>query len=566
MSSILEGVAHKTEEHEFYEAYPAGYERGKTKYVFVAGTVMSGLGKGIFAASLAKLLKLKGLKVTLMKFDGYLNIDAGTLNPFRHGEVFVLDDGTESDMDLGTYERFLEENITKDNYLTGGKIFSQILNRERKGSYLGRDVQFIPHVTGEIKSFIRTLALNSSADVVFIEVGGTAGDIENNYFLEALRELRYEEGAGNTCMIAVTYILEPGFLGEQKSKASQLGLKTLMGAGLQPDIIACRCDHEVKQKVREKISISSNVPVERVVSVHDRHSIYLIPDLLREAKLDEHTIGLLGLAGKIRDDALSRQKWDSYIQKILSPSREITIGITGKYTALRDSYASIIKALEHAGTHRGAKVNLKWIDTTDLTFENTSEALQGLQGIIVPGAFGSRGAEGKINCIRYARENKLPYLGLCFGFQMALVEFARHVCGLPNAHTTEIDPQTNHPVIDLLPEQKNLGSLGGNMRLGGHDIEIKAGTIAAELYCGVTARERFRHRWECNPNYIGLFEKQGIIFSGKAPGREIMQILELSTEVHPFFLATQSHPEFTSRPLNPNPLYLGLVDAVLRNS
>ena len=561
MNDILESVAHKTEEHEFYNDLPAGYQKGKTKYVVVAGTVMSGLGKGIFAASLATLLQLQGLKATLMKFDGYLNVDAGTLNPYRHGEVFVLDDGTESDMDLGTYERYLHMDITKDNYLTGGKLFSRILSQERQGNYLGRDVQFIPHVTAEIKRFVRQLAVSSGADVVFVEVGGTTGDIENNYFLEAMRELKYEEGPGNVAMVALTYILQPGFLGEQKSKAAQLGLKTVMGLGLQPDIIACRCEQPVTRKTREKISIASNVPVERVVSVHDCDSIYVIPALLREAQLDEHTISLLGLQSRIHHDAEKEQQWEAYIQKTIAPEHEITIGITGKYTALRDSYASIIKALEHAGTHLQSKVHLKWIDTTDIAKDTVAAALADVDGIIVPGAFGSRGAEGKINCIKYVRENKIPYLGLCFGFQMALIEYARNVCGLTGAHSTEIDKSCAHPVIDILPEQKTISGLGGNMRLGGHDVEIKPGTAAAQLYNLLLVRERFRHRWECNPAYITTFEEQGIIFSGKAPGREIMQILELPPEVHPYFMATQAHPEFISRPLQPHPLYVGLVKA-----
>ncbi len=563
MNEILESVAHKTEEHEFYNDLPPGYQKGKTKYVVVAGTVMSGLGKGIFAASLASLLQLQGLKVTLMKFDGYLNVDAGTLNPYRHGEVFVLDDGTESDMDLGTYERYLHADITKDNYLTGGKLFSQILSRERQGSYLGRDVQFIPHVTAEIKRFVRQLAVSSDADVVFVEVGGTTGDIENSYFLEAMRELKYEEGPGNVVMVAVTYVLHPNFLGEQKSKAAQLGLKTLMGLGLQPDIIACRCEQPVISKTREKISIASNVPVERVVSIHDCDSIYVIPSLLREAKLDEHTIALLGLKSRIHPQAEKAQQWDFYIQKTVSSEHEITIGVTGKYTALRDSYASIIKALEHAGTHLGAKVHLKWIDTTDVTPQTIAGALAGVDGIIVPGAFGSRGAEGKIQCIAFARENKIPYLGLCFGFQMALIEYARNVCGLTGANSTEIDKDCVHPVIDILPEQKAISKLGGNMRLGGHEVEIKAGTAAAQWYGSLLVRERFRHRWECNPEYIKTFEDHGIIFSGKAPGKEIMQILELSKEMHPFFCGVQFHPEYLSRPLQPHPLYMGLVRAAM---
>lgn len=565
-NELLQGVAKKTEEHEFYNPLPEGYQKGKTKYVVVYGTVMSGLGKGIFAASLAKLLQLQGLRVTCMKFDGYLNQDAGTLNPYRHGEVFVLDDGTESDMDLGTYERFLGVSLTKDNYLTGGKLFSQILNRERQGSYLGRDVQFIPHVTGEIKRFVRCLALSSQADVVFIEVGGTVGDVENNYFIEAMRELQYEEGRENLCQVALTYVLEPGFLGEQKSKAAQLGLRTLMAQGIQPDIIACRADREVVSKVREKISQSANVPVERVVSVHDCESIYLIPSLLEKAKLNLQTISLLNLQHKGKEDLAAKEQWNFYVEKILHLKEEVIIGMLGKYTALRDSYASIIKALEHAGTHLGVKVKQKWIDTTELQEEQVAQELKGVQGIVVPGAFGSRGAEGKIQSIRYARENKIPFLGLCYGFQMAVIEYARTVCGFSAANTTEIDAACPEPVIDLLPEQKAISSLGGNMRLGGHDIEIKPGTFAAALYTASSARERFRHRWECNPQYIRLLEEKGLIFSGKAPGREIMQILELQRNVHPFFLATQAHPEFTSQPLKPNPMYLGFVQAVKGNS
>ncbi len=562
---ILEEVSHKTEEHEFFCPIPKGYEVGRTKYVIVYGTVMSGLGKGIFASSLAKLLQLKGLKVSIMKFDGYLNADAGTLNPFRHGEVFVLDDGTESDMDLGTYERFLGIALNQNNYLTGGKLFTRILDRERKGNYLGRDVQFVPHVTGEIKSFVRSLAMSSGADVVFVEVGGTVGDIENNYFIEAMRELQYEEGRENVCNVALTYVLEPGFLGEQKSKAAQLGLKLLMGQGIQPDIIACRCNHPVIEKVREKISLSSNVPVEGVISIHDMESIYLIPFLLEKSRLDEQTVDLLGLRSRVKNDYDAREAWEEYVQKLQNLSQEVTIGVTGKYTSLRDSYASIIKALEHAGTSLGVNVRISWIDTTELDEKSTAEKLKEVQGILVPGAFGSRGAEGKINCVKYARENKIPYLGLCYGFQMAVIEFARNICGLEKANTTEVNPQTLHPVIDLLPEQQRIAELGGNMRLGGHDVEVKPGTRAASLYGSTSVRERFRHRWECNPSYIAALESKGLIFSGKAPGREIMQILELPKEMHPFFIGTQFHPEYVSKPLRPHPLYLGFVKAVVNS-
>ncbi len=559
---MLNCVSKKTEEHEYYNPIPEGYKVGQIKYVVVYGTVMSGLGKGILASSLAKLLQIKGLKVTQIKLEGYLNVDAGTLNPFRHGEVFVLDDGTETDMDLGNYERFLNQNLTKDNFATNGQIFSSIFNKERKGGYLGRDVQYIPHVTGEIKLRLRTLAMNSGADVIFVEIGGTVGDLENSHYIEAMRELSYEEGRENVCHIALTYILEPGFLGEQKSKAAQLGLKELMRFGIHPDIIACRCEHEVTSKVREKISVSANVPFERVVSAHDADSIYLIPSMLRKYKLDDELIEVLKLKDKIKEDEAARAEWENYVYKILGIEQEVTIGITGKYTSLRDSYASMIKALEHAGTHLGVKVNLKWIDTTFLNEEKAAKELAEVQGILVPGAFGSRGAEGKISCIKYARENKIPYLGLCYGFQMATIEYARNVCGLVGANSTEVEQNTPHPVIDLLPEQQRIAELGGNMRLGGHNIEVKENTLAYELYGNTLVRERFRHRWECNPLYIQQLEEKGLIFSGKAPGREIMQILELPREMHPYFVATQAHPEFTSRPLNPNPMYLGFVRAV----
>lgn len=559
VNELLDSVAHKQEEHEFYNSLPSGYRIGQAKYVIVSGTVMSGLGKGIFAASLAKLLQLKGLTVTSMKFDGYLNMDAGTLNPFRHGEVFVLDDGTESDMDLGTYERFLDCDMTKNNYLTGGKLFGSILQRERQGNYLGRDVQFIPHVTGDIKRFIRTLALKSQADIIFIEIGGTVGDIENTYFIEATRQLTYEEGKENVCHVALTYVLEPKFLGEQKSKAAQLGLRALMAQGIQPDIIACRCNQPVTEKVREKVSLAASVPFERVVSVHDVKSIYLLPSLLEKAWLDEHTIDLLGLRSRTKSNYAARAKWETHIQKTIAKKQDLVVGITGKYTSLRDSYASIIKALEHAGTHLNKNIIIKWMDTTDLT--DASTVLNDVDGIIVPGAFGSRGAEGKISCIKYARENNLPYFGLCYGFQMAVIEFARNVCLLEGANSTEIEQDTLHPVIDILPEQKDIDELGGNMRLGGHDVEVKSNTKAHLLYGSSIVRERFRHRWECNPQYLGLLQDKGLVFSGKAPGRDIMQILELSK--HPFFLGTQFHPEYLSRPLRPHPLYLGFIQAMI---
>ncbi len=567
MSKLLKSVSKKSIDHEFYSPYPKGYKKGKTKYVVVIGTVISGLGKGIFGSSLGKLLQFKGLKIAPIKFDGYLNQDAGTLNPFRHGEVFVLDDGTESDMDLGTYERFLDLNITQDNYLTNGKLFQSILNKERKGDYLGRDVQVIPHVTGEIKYFLRNLAVKSKADVVLFEVGGTVGDLENMFCLEAVRQLMYEEGKENVCFIALTYVLEPEFLGEQKSKAAQLGIKSLLSMGIQPDIIGCRAHNPVTEKVREKISVYSNVKMENVVSAHDVKSIYLLPEMLKEEGIAESVMKTLGLKQKTSntEESSRLKKWAKYTEKVRHPKNKVIIGMTGKYTSLRDSYASIIKAFEHAGAALDTEVELKWIETTDIEKGKlkAENALKDVDAVLVPPGFGKRGTEGKIKCLQYVRENDIPYLGVCFGMQMAVIEYARNVLGLKGANSTELDPETKHPVIDFLPEQKKLEGLGGNMRLGGKDVQVKKDTLAYSLYGKkTTIKERFRHRYEVNPRYLDLFEEKGMVFSGKHPKYEIMQIMELSDKR--FYVGAQFHPEFTSRPLDPNPLYLGLVKAALK--
>ena len=562
---LLALVSNISAESEFFSPMPAGYKKGKTRYCIVMGTVMSGLGKGIFSSCLAKLMQDKGLKVAPIKLEGYLNIDSGTLNPFRHGEVFVLDDGMECDMDLGTYERMLDQDLSRLNFATSGQIFSSVLNKERHGDYLGRDVQMIPHVTGEVKLKLRQLAMESGADVVFVEIGGTVGDLENAYFIEAMRELAYEEGPNSCCFVALTYILEPKTLGEQKSKAAQLGIKQLMQLGIQPDIIACRASRVVDEKARQKISVYSNVPLERVVSLPDSASIYMIPAMLREAGLDFAVAKLLKIEDRIdlRYERKAWAKWCDFTDKIGTAKYETTIGITGKYTSVRDSYASIINALEHAGIALGSDVKIKWIDTTHISDTNVASHLADVDGIIVPGGFGTRGTEGKIACIKYARENNLPYLGLCFGFQMAVIEFARNVCGLKNANSTEIEPNCPEPVIDILPEQKKIEGLGGNMRLGGRDVELKPQTQAWRLFGGVNSvRMRFRHRNEVDPRYIEMLEKGGLVFSGKAPNQPIMQILEIPS--HPFFMGTQAHPCLTSRPLKPSPMFVGLVAAAMR--
>ncbi len=561
--ALIRSLAKKSDEHEFYTPIPKNYQFGKTKYVIVTGSVISGVGKGIFSASLAKLLKDQGLRVEAMKFDGYLNVDAGTLNPYRHGEVFVLDDGTECDMDLGTYERFLDQDLSRDNYLTAGKLFRGIIERERTGKYLGRDVQFIPHVTGEIKSFIRTLAMLREPDVILIEVGGTVGDIESSYAIEALRELAYEEGAGNSCFVNVTYILKPSSLGEHKSKAAQLGIRQLMSMGIQPQLIVCRSNEPIPEKIREKLSIFSNVPLDRVIGLPDADSIYAVPLAIKQARADEAITDVLQLKAKLRTQEKALGKWQEFEEKIKSAKSEVTIAITGKYTGLHDAYASILNALEHAGAHAGAKVNVVFVDTAKIkTLEDAQKRLEGVDGVIVPGGFGARGAEGKILCIQHCRQSGVPYFGLCYGFQMALVEFARNVLGLTDANTTEIDPETKNDVVDILPEQKEKEGLGGNMRLGGQTIHLKKGTLAEKLYGAPTVRERFRHRYECNPKYIDAFEQKGIVFSGKDAHHPIMKILELPG--HPFFVGVQFHPEFTSRPLSPQPLFLEFVAASLR--
>lgn len=565
-NDLLAVIGRQQDETEFYTPMPSGYRRGHTKYVVVVGTVMSGLGKGIFSSSLAKLLKDKGLKVAPIKMEGYLNIDSGTLNPYRHGEVFVLDDGMETDMDLGTYERMLDQNLGAANFTTNGQILSGVLKKEREGGYLGRDVQVIPHVVGEIKLKLRELAVKSEADVIFVEVGGTVGDYENSFYLEACRQLAYEEGENSVAFVALTYILEPGTLGEQKSKAAQLGIKRLMEVGIQPHIIACRASSPVKEKVREKISMYTNVPMKRVFSMHDVESIYVVPEMLRDAGTDREVLTMLNLHDRVdqRQEDRARSQWRWFVERIGRASVDVTIAVTGKYTALRDAYASIIKAGEHCGVHLGCNVNFRWLDTTAIDAGNVAKRLDDVDGIIVPGGFGVRGTEGKIDCIRYARENKVPYLGICLGFQMAVIEYARNVCGIKGANSSEFDPGCPHAVIDILPEQKKIEGLGGNMRLGGKDVDVKPGTLAAALFGNAErVRLRFRHRYEVDPRYVPQLEEHGLVFSGKHPTQPIMQIVELPPETHPFFVGTQAHPELSSRPLHPSPFFMGLIRAAM---
>ena len=589
-SGLLASLGETTASTEFYSPLPEGYRKGRHKYVVVLGTVMSGLGKGIFASSVAKMLKDKGLTVAPIKMEGYLNIDSGTLNPYRHGEVFVLDDGTECDMDLGTYERMLDQDLTTHNFTTSGRIYSDILDRERHGAYLGRDVQMIPHVTGEVKRRLRELALRGDgqrpADVVFVEVGGTVGDYENGLYIEAMRELAFEEGPGAVCFVALTYVIEPPALGEQKSKAAQLGIKRLLEAGIQPHIIACRATKQVQHQVMEKIAMFSNVPLRRVFSMHDRPSIYTIPDEMRLVGLDREILSLLDLHDRVdvAGEDKARDRWGAFVRRLTRKDKlPLTIGVAGKYSELRDAYASIDKALEHCGAHFGADIEQKWIEASDVNDRNVAGMLANLDGVIVPGGFGSRGVEGKIAAVRHCRETGLPYLGICLGFQVAVIEFAKNVLRMDDAASAEFCPDCPRPVISELPDQKKIEGLGGTMRLGAQDVIVHRDTLAAALYrdqlsAQGTVRERFRHRYEVDPTYIEGLEAAGLIFSGRHPTQPIMQMLELPRTlpshhtadptkprvVHPYFVGAQFHPELTSRPLRPQPLFMGLVAAALQ--
>ncbi len=587
---LLSSVADTSTDTEFYSPIPDGYRKGYHKYVIVLGTVISGLGKGIFASSVAKMLRDKGLVAAPIKMEGYLNIDSGTLNPYRHGEVFVLDDGTECDMDLGTYERMLDQDLSRRNFTTSGQIFSEVLERERRGGYLGRDVQWIPHVTGEVKRKLRELAAYGDgkrpADVVIVEVGGTVGDYENSFYIEALRELAFEEGPSSCCFVALTYVIEPKTLGEQKSKAAQLGIKRLMEAGIQPHMIGCRAARPVGDQVMEKIAMFSNVPLRRVFSMHDRESIYTIPEEMRQEGLDREVMSILSLHDRVDAAAedKARDRWMGFVRKLAAPRRHgVTIGITGKYAALRDAYASIDKALEHCGAHLSCSTDIRWIDTTEIDGANVTARLAGLDAVIVPGGFGTRGIEGKIACVRHCREQGLPYLGICLGMQVAVIEFARNVLGLAEANSTEFNPRTPHPVISELPDQKRIEGLGGTMRLGAQDVLITPGTLAHFLY-GARAqiRERFRHRYEVDPAFVDRLESAGMVFSGRHPSQPIMQVMELrsggaalqareesaldsgpSFLTHPYFIGGQFHPELTGRPLRPQPLFMGLLAAAI---
>ena len=529
------------------------------KYIAVTGGVLSGLGKGIAASSIGRLLKSRGFKVTSIKIDPYLNVDAGTMNPYQHGEVFVLSDGGEVDLDLGNYERFLDEDLGSDHNITTGKVYLAVINKEREGKYLGKTVQIIPHITDEIKERIRSVARESGADITIIEVGGTVGDIESMPFLEALRQMHREEG-GHTNFLFIHTTLVPvlGAVGEPKTKPTQHSVKELRAIGITPDIILARSERQLPKAIKRKISLFCDVPERAVISAQDVESIYEVPINFERQGLTEYILERMEAGSRDED----MKDWESFVRRLKNTRGEVEIAIIGKYTGLKDSYISHKEALAHCSAETGTKVIIRWLEAEELEKEDdVSSFLEGSDGIVIPGGFGQRGIEGKMKAIRYARENGIPFLGICLGFQLATIEFSRHVLGMDGANSTEFDRKTKYPVIDLLPEQKSVKKMGGTMRLGEQKVIVKKGSTAYSLYGKTEISERHRHRYEVNPDFIGRIEEGGFKFTGKDEEGIRMEIGEL--EGHPYFIATQFHPELKSRPMKPAPVYLGLVKAAI---
>ena len=524
--------------------------------MFVTGGVASGLGKGITTASLGRLFKSRGLKVTLQKLDPYINVDPGTMNPFEHGEVFVLDDGAETDLDLGHYERFTDESLHRGSNVTTGAVYQAVIAKERRGDYLGKTVQVIPHITDEIKERIRRHAEAEDADLVIVEVGGTVGDIESLPFLEAIRQLRNEVGRGRCAFVHVSLLPFIGPTGELKTKPTQHSVKELRSLGLQPDAIVCRSDRPIGRNLKEKISLLCDVPMEGVISAVDAESIYEVPLVLHGEGLDGYLAELLGV-----DHEPDLAEWRALVERIRAAREPVRVAVVGKYVNLRDAYLSVLEALKHGGFHHGVRVDVAWVASDDLTGDGAEEVLRGADGILVPGGFGVRGVEGKVEAIRYARERGVPFLGICLGLQCAVIEFARNVCGLADANSSEFDPATPHPVIDLLPEQKDVTDLGGSMRLGAQPCHLVPGTRAAASYGEAVVYERHRHRYEVNPAYHEVLRDHGLVFSGLSPDGRLVEIVELPD--HPFFLAGQFHPELRSRPTRPHPLFRDFIGAAV---
>ena len=528
------------------------------KYVFVTGGVVSGLGKGITAASLGRLLKARGYKVTMQKFDPYINIDPGTMNPVQHGEVFVTDDGAETDLDLGHYERFIDESLTKNSNVTTGKVYWTVLHKERRGDFGGGTVQVIPHITDEIKSRFHRSTGGEGTEIAIIEVGGTVGDIESQPFLEAIRQFQHEAGPGNTCIIHVTLIPYLKASGELKTKPTQASVKNLQGMGIQPDILVCRSEHPLDGGIRTKISRFCNVPQSHVLQNLDVDVLYEIPLVMEDEHLAQAACECLNLPCPEPDLA----DWRAMIDAWKHPKYQVKVALVVKYIQLHDAYISVVEALKHGAVANHAQVQIKWIDSETLTPENAGALLGDVSGILVPGGFGDRGIEGKITAIQYAREHKIPFLGLCLGMQLSIVEFARHVAGLPEAHSVELNPATPDPVIHLMPDQNGVTDIGGTLRLGSYPCVLAPDSTACKLYGTGTIQERHRHRYEVNNDYRKVLTDHGMKLSGLSPDGRIVEMIEIPS--HPFFIGTQAHPELKSRPNRPHPLFAGFIAAALK--
>ncbi len=528
------------------------------KYVFVTGGVVSGLGKGITAASLGRLLKARGYKVTMQKFDPYINIDPGTMNPIQHGEVFVTEDGTETDLDLGHYERFIDESLDKNSNVTTGKVYWSVLQKERRGDYGGGTVQVIPHITNEIKSRFYRNFTDEETRIAIIEVGGTVGDIESQPFLESIRQFQHEVGHDNAILIHVTLIPYLHASQELKTKPTQASVKDLQGMGIQPDIIVCRSEHPLDQGIKDKIALFCNVPNNHVLQNLDVEYLYEAPLAMEKEHLAQVACECLKLDCPEPD----LTDWKAMVDSLRTPTDEITIALVGKYTQLHDAYISVVEALKHGGISNRCIVNIKWVDSETVTAENVREILSDVNGVLVPGGFGDRGIEGMIHAIRYAREQKLPYLGICLGMQLSIVEYARNVIGYTDAHSIELNPSTTHPVIALMPDQNGVEDIGGTLRLGSYPCVLDKNSKAYELYGEETIHERHRHRYEVNNDFRAALTENGMKLSGLSPDGRIVEMCELPE--HPFFVATQAHPELKSRPNRPHPLFRGLVAAALQ--
>ena len=533
---------------------------GRTRYVFVTGGVVSALGKGNVAASLGRLLKSRGLRVQAQKFDPYLNVDPGTMSPFQHGEVFVTEDGAETDLDLGHYERFVDENLTQNASHSAGAIWDTVLRKERRGEFLGATVQVIPHITNEIKSRIRRVAAQTPVDVVITEIGGTVGDIESLPFLEAIRQFRREVGPENVLYLHVTLVPFIEAAGELKTKPTQHSVNELRRIGIHPDVVVCRSHEPLSGDIREKIALFADVDQRAVIASPDVPDVYLVPEILQAEGLDSLVCEKLGLDTPPAD----LEDWKQLTDRLADAVEEVEIALVGKYVKLHDAYLSVHEALKHAGAHAGCRVRVRWVDAENMSYDEAARLLEEMDGVLVPGGFGSRGWEGKILACHVAREHAIPYLGICLGMHVAVSEFARHVCGMEGANSTEMDPETPYPVIDLLPEQKEIEDLGGTMRLGARAVEVADGTRTRAAYGEAVIHERHRHRYEVNNHYRQQLADAGLVVSGTFQEGRLVEIVELPD--HPWFVASQFHPEFKSRPTRPAPLFRGFVDAALQRS